>query len=703
MKILYVGDRNPLSQGILQRMNKEGHEVFLLTRKRSDAKKPKEKDCRVYEYDQKSSIHNIFLSAGPEAVVFAGSGSMDPDWTSRQKENLSLMAELLEESRIYGVASFTLLSTTEVYGNLQGEIDEDAKPQPDTVRGCWMLQCENMLRSYHSCHNMQGSILRLGPVFGETLDSGCRQWLTAMDREARMEETPEDCWLQPVCVKDVADALVRVLDSSAFGVYNVCASAPIRKSLVLALLRGEKVVPAQEEMPSRTVSNERIKHELEWVDFWPFPKFYQENGIRRTSSPKTGKKKAPKKSDGHSLLRRTIENLILLAVFTLLYIFSGQHQLFTQVHWMLIYVMIISLTYGVRQGTLSVLFASAVYLYVERGNIFEMTNFYSYVANVIVIVEFIFFGIVIGYVVDDLRERVRICTQQNEELEVSYAKLQSINEKNLFIKNEYEKRLLQSKNTLPNLYAIISKINVLDTDRIFVELLQVVKELLHTDTVAIYMASPDSSYLRLVTSLNKESVMENRSWDLSKLPHIRQAIADNGVFEGDVWKKEPAIVMSIPYEEGSSVVLVIKKVPMEQMSLYYINMLRTLFMLVSESMKRASQFDLASRDAKYVKDTDILLPNEFSRVLALSLEKQKREVADYMLLRIQGTDALVEKYHRVESAFRDLDQFGSDARGNLYVLLSNASGADRHAILKRLAAQGVEAELSQDLGVEDFQ
>ena len=326
-----------------------------------------------------------------------------------------------------------------------------------------------------------------------------------------------------------------------------------------------------------------------------------------------------------------------------------------------------------------------------------MTNFYSYVANVIVIVEFIFFGIVIGYVADDLRERIRISQQKNKDLQVSYDKLQEINEKNLYIKNEYEKRLLQTRNTIPNLYSIISKINVLDSERIFVELLQVVKELINTDTVAIYRATPSSPYLRLITSLNPESVMEKRSWNVENYPEIRKAIQANQVYQGDVWKNEPAIVMSIPYAGGDSIVLVIKHIPMEQMSLYYVNVLRTLFMLVSQALDRASQYDAVARASKYVEDTDILIPAEFAKVVDLAQEKKRLDVADYILLKVCGHEPLVEKYRRVVGGFRDLDQFGTDGKGRLYVLLSNASKADTNPVLNRLALAGILAETVEDV------
>ena len=693
MKILFVGDRDSLAEGILERLGKEGHNVSLLTTSGPGVKGSRRELCKTYRYDHQSNLHSILESANPETIVFAGSGYMDYSWTVGQKDNLSLLGQLLEESRSRSVHGFVLLSSTDVYGSTPGDLSENTPIHPETLKGVWCAEYENMVKTYSESFGIPSVILRLGPVFGREMDLNGQEWLAQLSRTGNAGTH----FVQPICSMDAADALVRVLGMSENTVYNVCASECVRSEDVLAALEGREAQGAdRDQTPSQVVRNDRLKSEQEWLDMKQVVVLLREDKIRRKQAPTVGKKKK-KQVQKHPVLRKTLENLALLAVFTLLYVLSSQHQLFAQVHWMLIYVMIVALCYGVRQGTLSVLLASAVYLSVERGDIFEMTNFYSYVGNVIVIVEFIFFGIVIGYVADDLRERIRISQRKNEDLQTSYQKLQEINEKNLYIKNEYEKRLLQTRNTIPNLYSIISKINVLDSERIFVELLQVVKELINTDTVAIYRFTPASTYLRLLTSLNPESVMEKRSWNVENYPEIQAAIRDHQVYQGDVWKNEPAIVMSIPYGETDAIVLVIKHVPMEQMSLYYVNVLRTLFMLVSQALERASQYDSLARSSKYVEDTNILVPQEFQKILELAQEKKRLDVADFILLKICGTEPLLEKYSRVAGGFRDLDQFGTDGSDQLYVLLSNASKADNGPVLNRLALAGILAESIQDV------
>ena len=67
----------------------------------------------------------------------------------------------------------------------------------------------------------------------------------------------------------------------------------------------------------------------------------------------------------------------------------------------------------------------------------------------------------------------------------SYENLKEINDQNVLLKNEYEKRVLDAKTSLPKLYSIVQRINVLDSNRIFMEVLTVIKELINTETVAV--------------------------------------------------------------------------------------------------------------------------------------------------------------------------------------------------------------------------
>ena len=153
-----------------------------------------------------------------------------------------------------------------------------------------------------------------------------------------------------------------------------------------------------------------------------------------------------------------------------------------------------------------------------------MTNFYSYAQSVLTVVEFVFFGVAVSYTVDMLREEVRDTRRGYEMASNDFRELKAINAQNVVIKNEYEKRLLDSKESIPHLYSLIERLMVLSPDRIFLEILHVVAQLVETDTVAVYTVNPKSTYLRLVNALNDASSMGGKSGTLLPTQLLQQPL-----------------------------------------------------------------------------------------------------------------------------------------------------------------------------------
>lgn len=622
-------------------------------------------------------------------------------------------------------------------GTIEGDIvresiivTEEATLRPQTLKGRWMLQEENIVQAYCGQKGMHTAILRLGPVFANEMDSeGMDIWgnicQAIMRTPYRLEQKEE--MLQPIHALDVADAVVRVIEREESSIYNVCGSKIVRKSDIVKLLMEKWMLDADErihmdldhEFPMNVegtehiqnyfcIGNGKIKSVLEWTDLWSLEDTLQNHAIfqelkenRRTKKAKQQEKKHGKNSKKirrQNRLRRTIENLVLFVFFACLFLVTKDHSLFSKVDWLLIYVVLIALGYGVKQGALAVVLSSTVYLMVQGNSLWEMTNFTSYGESVLMMVEFIFFGIVVGYAADMLKERHRNDRLELERMSNSYENLKEINDQNVLLKNEYEKRVLDAKTSLPKLYSIVQRINVLDSNRIFMEVLTVIKELINTDTVAVYRVSANSSYLRLINSLNNESAMEGNSWNLKRYPKIERAIRNDQIYEGNVFAQEPAIVLPISSRKGCEAAIVIKELPMEACSRYSVNLLRTLLTLISDSLEKALRYDSALRKNRYWKNTNILNPAEFQKAIRLEEEKKNRQVADSCLLKMCGADDIAETYQRAEKMFREIDIWGMDERENLYVLLENTTEENAEYVRERLQKIGIKAEKVTNLG-----
>ena len=475
MKIVYIGNDNQLAESIIERMSKEENEVYFITNSNNVKKRKHDIKYRYYYIDNADEIKDIFILINPDAVIFAGFGYTKYEWGKEERENFSLLAEVLEESVHLNAEMFVYFSSVEVYGSGNYIMTEESEQKSETSRGMWLSQGENIVNMYHKKFGLKTVILRLDYLFGNSIEAGnddLMGHLVNLVLEEKTEKIKDD-FIQPIHISDVADAVKRVMDLQMSAVYNVSSSKRIKKSQIAQAFAGmlnvEKSFETEDlECPDRFVENKKIKKEQEWIDFWDFQKMLEEGRINIKFPDKPSKENEKEnKFNLKSFIRRAMENLILFMIFFTFFVLSHRHALFAEVDWLLIYVAVTALCYGVGQGTFSVLLASAAYLITQQENIFEMTNFYSYMANILVILEYIFFGIVVGYTVDMLREENKNKQEQIDILNKTYEKLKDINEKNILIKNEYEKRVLDSKDGLPKLYSIINRINVLDEDRIF--------------------------------------------------------------------------------------------------------------------------------------------------------------------------------------------------------------------------------------------
>ena len=698
MKIVYIGENDCLSLRILERLKKEENEIFFLSEK-ADMKKGFSKYHHYSLPESSEEAKRIFSAIRPDTVIFEGNGYLDATWGEEQKNNFLLLETVLEECCCYDDLTFILLSSTEVYGEGRIRSTEDMEVRPVAAKGKWLSQEELMTEFYHITQNLKRIILRVSEVFSDEIVVGAKDVFGQMAGKIASQEECEfaEQIMQPIHASDVADAVVRVLEQGKEAVYNVCSSDRMTKSTIAegfaqCMHSKVKIHVSEKSEQDTYIVNDRLKHEQEWVEFWPIREMLQKEQISFVAPGKKTKERKKEKSTFKKNLRQVIENIVIFIVFLGLFLLTRDHSLFSCVDWLLIYVVVVSLAYGVRQSTIAVVLASVCYFFSQGKSILEMTNFYSHAENILMILEFLFFGIVIGYSMDVLREENRIQRQQMKKIRDSYEKLKDIDDKNILLKNEYERRVLDAKTSLPRLYSIIQRITVLDINRIFMEILHVVGELLHTDTVAVYRISPQSSFLRLVVSMNPESVIDGKSWNLERYPEIEDAIRDHRLYEGDIWKNEPAVVFPVGSSKGSEAVIVIKKLSLEDQSLYSMNLLRTLLLLISDSIDKALQYDRMTHDRKYIGDTEILKPEEFQKEISLAKEKKQNEMAESCMIQLFTTENMSQTYHQSEKLFREMDVWGSDEEGNVYVLLQNTSDKDAQIVLERLRKNGIIAK-----------
>lgn len=695
MRMIYVGAADSLAEAVIGRLRQEGSEVYLLSDRALARKKGSTLTRRYYRNIQKGGgMEKILRSILPDCVVFAGEHYMSAAYCEAEEEDVSLLSGLLRGLSTFSQAKVVLLSSVEVYGETGSPADESCPCRPATRRGLRFLQEEQMLDMYKQRFGLDTVILRVSQLYGDQVQEGGADFLSAaFDQVSRPgEETslPNEI-LQPLHVSDLADAVKRIIDAGRQPVYNVCGSFRLpEKDLYDCVGAALNTAPPfrWEEARGLTLADSGlIKREQEWTDFRDLKEQLARGEISYTRLParKTGREKQTLPTE----LRRLVENLVVFTAFFIMNVFCRSHGLFSQIHWLMIYVVLISLFFGIRQSSLAVILASCAYLFSQDLSLLEMNNFYSYAGSVLAITEFVFFGLAVSYTTDMLREELRNRSLELKMLREEHEDLKAINDENVLIKNEYEERLLDSKQGLPKLYHMVGRLMVVEPDRIFMEIMTIVSELARTDTVAVYRVNEGRPYLRLINALNGASAEGGKTWDLTSLPHIREALDRGELYQSPLGSGEPDVTLPVLHQGKCVAAIVVKKLPYESQTLYHINLLKTLALLLQDAVGRALDYEKLSREEQYLEGLDVLKPEPFRKAVGLALEKSEKYMTEYCVAEVTGTGSLEDIYRAIAPALRITDYLGTDESGRFYVLLNNTGPGDLDRLGERLIPRGV--------------
>lgn len=703
MKIIYVGTADALAEAVIARLRKEGSEVYLLSDQPLPRRESSALTRRFYRNVQRGGgMEKILRSLSPDCVVFAGEYYMSGAYREAEEKDAALLSALLRALCGGPRTRLVLLSSLEVYGETQAPADETCPLRPVTRRGLRFAQEEALLNLYCRRYDWDAAILRASALYAGQAREGRRDFLSAaFTHVCRQEEGPfANEVLQPLHVADLADAVKRVVDAGGSGVYNVCGSFSMSRREIYegaAKALGAAAPLGWEEPQGSTLGdNGKIKREQEWTDFHDLRQELERGEIDYVPMP--ARRARRKKSPLPGELRRFVENLAVFTVFFAVDTLCRSHGLFSQIHWLMIYVVLISLFFGIRQSSLAVILASCAYLFSQELSLFEMSNFYSYAGCVLTITEFVFFGLAVSYTTDMLREELRNRSLELKMLQEEHEDLKAINEENVLIKKEYEERLLESKQGLPKLYHMVGRLMVLEPDRIFMEMMDVVSELVRTDTVAVYRVNGDSPFLRLVNARNEASVEGGKTWNLSGLPQIQEALRRGELYQGPLGSGEPAVTLPVCHQGACVAAIVIRTLPYESQTLYHVNLLKTLALLVQDAVGRALDYEELQRREQYLEGLDVLKAEPFARAVALAAEKAEKHVAEYCVAQAEGAGGLEALYAAASPALRATDCFGLDKEGRLCVLLNNTGPEDLARLEERLAARGVALRLRKGSG-----
>lgn len=351
MKVVYIGASDGLAEVLAERLGQEGNDIYILS-DRELPRRPKGISLhRFYRNPRKGeSFQKLLASLSPDCVIFAGKHYIGSAGEQETEEDVTLLSWSLRAVAAVQGVRFILLSSTEVYGNTREKAKESAECAAVSERGIRFIREEQLLDIYKKQHGMDAVVLRASQLYTGQPQEGDGDFLSriftaALQGDGRMT----DCGLQPLHVSDLADAVKRVIDGGKRDVYNVCGSARISsKRLYELICKREKTESGKVrwESPGETAAADStlIRKELGWRDIRNLGDQLQKGEISFKRLP--AKDRSRRKPSVPAGIRQLIENLIIFAVFAVISYLCSSNAMFSQINWLMIYVILISITYN---------------------------------------------------------------------------------------------------------------------------------------------------------------------------------------------------------------------------------------------------------------------------------------------------------------------------------------------------------------------
>ena len=704
MKIIYIGKCNSLASKLVDRLVKEEDQVYIISEhaflKGTEPSLP----FKSYKYNAKDiGISKIFSSVRPDVVIFAGDIYLKEIWEYDNKTNsyLSELLNVLNQSLLHNVQKFIFLSTNEVYTNSNQLHKESDEKKPSTYKGELCNRGEELVLDFHNLHSMNVAILRMVSIYGCSLKEREQDFISNIAMSFHTlgsYNSNSNRYISALHINDCVDAIFRVKSLSQSFVYNVGYKEMVREDQVADLINQQfnemyQVLKYDGDLVSNPIDNQRIKSELEWVGYYQLKDIISEIDLSLTDEMKAkSKKKLPR-----SNFLTSVENSLVFFVFSVFILYFQNHAVISSIDFMVIYITMMALLLGIRQSVLSVILASLFALMKNGLQIWDIISILTNMEFILTATQYIFIGVIVGYAVDYYRGQIKEKENEYVYLNKEYQEIKEINDDNIMIKQEYEKRILNYKNSLPKLYTIINKLTVLEPEKIFVEAIDVIKDIMDTETVSIYLSNEKSKYIRLIASSNVEAIFRGKSIDLDKYPKIKEKILQNELFIGSQWdESEPSLAAPIFHDEICIGVIIIKEMKFSRLTLYQLNLFRTLTVLITSSLIKAKGYEAAVRTKQYIDDTDILNEIEFKKLIEIKNEGKKKGIFDYCIIKLLINGDIKETYYKIVNSSRNTDFFGINDKQELFMLLNNTNAHEVGYVLERLKSDNINAEIVSD-------
>jgi nucleoside-diphosphate-sugar epimerase len=686
---------------LVDRLAKEGSTVSIIAPADFDISCKPALQYNIYNDSYTDEgMDRLVRSVSPDTVFFAGGiyqPGMNASYNARGKYIASLL-NMLDHAKDSRVSKFIYMSSDEVYDRKAPRpAGEQAPVSPENQMGILCGQGESLCAKYAEVFKIRTVIMRFAPIFGFFSTADLLKTLPVYTGYLSGQEGKRSY----VYIKDAAEAAVRVILSGDASVYNVGGNEPASgSSQARRLTNGTALADAAEA--DLSIDSSLIKKELEWYIRYDLDSGLKEmkgqiaqeqsKEPRREKHTKNKKEKTGRLRD--SKVVWTLETILMFVIAAILMTLVKDDYMFSKINFLVIYILIVSLLHGMRQSILAIVLSCAFFIYQATPEGMTTLGAILNVSNILIIAQMVLIGVMAGYTVDRHRTAVTSREMDYDYLSKEFSELNLINEENTFIKHEYERRLVDYKESLPTLYTIISKLNSTEKEEIYPAAVRTVQDALHASGVGIYITNR-FSYIRLVASDGNPG-FAGKSVSLSGYPDIREKIGRHEIYINNNMKQGvPQMAAPIVYKGNVIALVTVNDVPFEMLSLHQVNMIRTVSAIITIFIVRAGEVEELKKEEKYYEGTNILKTQAFRELLRERAQASNDRLSNYAVLKVNGTYDLSEISLKLTSCIRENDYIGEMEDGTIALILTNSTDEEAVIVEKRIREMGIECTITR--------
>lgn len=701
-RVLFVGSYDPAGSGIATRLYREGCRVSWLTaepeRELWGSKVHGKVFRRTVNYQQCSQI----LKGESVDCIVILTGAAREGFGAASGQLLLMLSPLLQAAAAEKVQKVCFLSSLSL---------EDQALLPPGLEE--LRAAERVTISFCQEQKLPLLTVRLGCIYGEGMmdfDGVMGNLLRAMDRKEDVAcPLTAQSQLDLIQVPDAADAVYRLLNMDAAGQVDlftgrtVTAQQLCETAARAAGWQGD-LRYGRREQHGPAGSGQDVRRLCGWMPFYPFDSHGAEaiarelERVREREARAGQKQRRRERAQTHSLLYDTAQNLLLFAVAAVVASLTPDWSDLRFVDVRLLYVMIVAITFGMRQGLLATALATVSYL----GSQLQAGIDASYVLyNVGSWIPFVIYGVAGafgGYWSDKKRDTYENLSNEYREQQDRYSLLEDLYRELLDVKNQLQKQIVISRDSFNRLYAVTEDLDDPNPRMVLIRTVRVIEEIMEGSSVAIYLrVRADKRYGRLMACSDQLSRRLQPSLDFEAVPRLQETMQTGAMYVNkELDPQYPAFAMPVSNGSFSIALVELYDLPASRYTIYYRNLFQTLVQMVQHNLVQAYTYQMENREKLFVPGTDILTAEAFARerkTLQMASEEYgyPSSIARILPVEQAGGQGLApaQLSGRAEPLLRGTDLLGMGQDGQVRAGFLYLDRASRPVVEHRFALHGL--------------